>query len=89
MATVRQYDGDNAIERWRHCDDTTATVRYDYRIVAPRCVQYDSVVCLRCIYTGSKLAYSPIGLNHLLEQEMACAIALLRLQVCEQILVNA
>ncbi|KAH3782982.1 hypothetical protein DPMN_160907 [Dreissena polymorpha] len=35
MATVRQYDGDNAIERWRHCDDTTATVRYDYRIVAP------------------------------------------------------
>ncbi|KAH3850017.1 hypothetical protein DPMN_092422, partial [Dreissena polymorpha] len=36
MATVRQYDGDNAIERWRHCDDTTATVRYDYRIVAPR-----------------------------------------------------
>ncbi|KAH3779810.1 hypothetical protein DPMN_157616 [Dreissena polymorpha] len=25
MATVRQYDGDNAIERWRHCDDTTAT----------------------------------------------------------------
>ncbi|KAH3691148.1 hypothetical protein DPMN_191289 [Dreissena polymorpha] len=36
MATVRQYDGDNAIERWRHCDDTTATVRYDYRIVAPK-----------------------------------------------------
>ncbi|KAH3735255.1 hypothetical protein DPMN_041719 [Dreissena polymorpha] len=36
MATVRQYDGDNAIERWRHCDDTTATVRYDYRIVAPQ-----------------------------------------------------
>ncbi|KAH3821657.1 hypothetical protein DPMN_123423, partial [Dreissena polymorpha] len=35
MATVRQYDGDNAIERWRHCDDTTAKVRYDYRIVAP------------------------------------------------------
>ncbi|KAH3889077.1 hypothetical protein DPMN_013125 [Dreissena polymorpha] len=35
MATVRQYDGDNAIERWPHCDDTTATVRYDYRIVAP------------------------------------------------------
>ncbi|KAH3724490.1 hypothetical protein DPMN_050307 [Dreissena polymorpha] len=35
MATVRQYDGDNAIERWRHCDDTKATVRYDYRIVAP------------------------------------------------------
>ncbi|KAH3878461.1 hypothetical protein DPMN_002355 [Dreissena polymorpha] len=35
MATVRQYDGDNAIERWRHCDDTTATVRYDYRVVAP------------------------------------------------------
>ncbi|KAH3726295.1 hypothetical protein DPMN_052153 [Dreissena polymorpha] len=39
MATVRQYDGDNAIERWRHCDDTTATVRYDYRIVAPRDIQ--------------------------------------------------
>ncbi|KAH3710898.1 hypothetical protein DPMN_070394, partial [Dreissena polymorpha] len=36
MATVRQYDGDNAIERWRHCDDTTAKVRYDYRIVAPQ-----------------------------------------------------
>ncbi|KAH3876025.1 hypothetical protein DPMN_039305 [Dreissena polymorpha] len=35
MATVRHYDGDNAIEGWRHCDDTTATVRYDYRIVAP------------------------------------------------------
>ncbi|KAH3708705.1 hypothetical protein DPMN_068163 [Dreissena polymorpha] len=35
MATVRQYDGDNAIERWRHFDDTTATVRYDHRIVAP------------------------------------------------------
>ncbi|KAH3875057.1 hypothetical protein DPMN_038317 [Dreissena polymorpha] len=34
MATVRQYDGDNAIERWRHCYDTTAKVRYDYRIVA-------------------------------------------------------
>ncbi|KAH3736091.1 hypothetical protein DPMN_042651 [Dreissena polymorpha] len=35
MATERQYDGDNAIERCRYCDDTTATVRYDYRIVAP------------------------------------------------------
>ncbi|KAH3702762.1 hypothetical protein DPMN_077788 [Dreissena polymorpha] len=29
MATVRQYDGDNAIERWRHCDDTTATYLKD------------------------------------------------------------
>ncbi|KAH3722072.1 hypothetical protein DPMN_065022, partial [Dreissena polymorpha] len=49
MATVRQYDGDNAIERWRHCDDTTATVRYDYRIVAPldyQC-QQKCIVCIR------------------------------------------
>ncbi|KAH3793070.1 hypothetical protein DPMN_146573 [Dreissena polymorpha] len=46
MATVRQYDGDNAIERWRHCDDTTATVRYDYRIVAPfHCPRY----CFRAV----------------------------------------
>ncbi|KAH3793898.1 hypothetical protein DPMN_147423 [Dreissena polymorpha] len=42
MATVRQYDGDNAIERWRHCDDTTAKVRYDYRIVAPGGGSYEA-----------------------------------------------
>ncbi|KAH3696498.1 hypothetical protein DPMN_083963 [Dreissena polymorpha] len=34
MTTVRQDDGDNAIVRWRECDDTMATERYDYRIVA-------------------------------------------------------
>ncbi|KAH3871598.1 hypothetical protein DPMN_034805 [Dreissena polymorpha] len=34
MTTVRQYDGDNAIVRWRQCDETMAKVRFDYRIVA-------------------------------------------------------
>ncbi|KAH3706777.1 hypothetical protein DPMN_066166 [Dreissena polymorpha] len=47
MATVRQYDGDNAIERWRHCDDTTATVRYDYRIVAPHQQERIVLACER------------------------------------------
>ncbi|KAH3810694.1 hypothetical protein DPMN_139090 [Dreissena polymorpha] len=50
MATVRQYDGDNAIERWRHCDDTTATVRYDYRIVAPR--HADDINALPEVFVG-------------------------------------
>ena len=32
--TTQQYEGDTAIARWRQCDDTMATVRYDYhRIV--------------------------------------------------------
>ena len=27
MATMRQYDGDNATIHWRQCDDAMATVR--------------------------------------------------------------
>ncbi|KAH3856519.1 hypothetical protein DPMN_099109 [Dreissena polymorpha] len=39
MTRMRQYDDDSATNtmartRWRECDDTMATVRYDYRIVA-------------------------------------------------------
>ncbi|KAH3736235.1 hypothetical protein DPMN_042798 [Dreissena polymorpha] len=34
MTRMRQYDDDTATIRWRECDYTMATVRYDYRIVA-------------------------------------------------------
>ncbi|KAH3880087.1 hypothetical protein DPMN_003999 [Dreissena polymorpha] len=66
MATVRQYDGDNAIERWRHCDDTTATVRYDYRIVAP-------IIAEATVGNGF---HGDIGLDDLLFTQSTCSLYL-------------